>query len=210
MANDEHLRILRQGVLAWNQWRKANHVEADVSVAIFGGADLREYLRRADLRGADLRGAELSGLSLREAKLSGTNFSLADLSGADLSRAGLGGANLREANLREANLREADLRGADLRGANLTWANLIEADLRGADLTESIMPDGRVWEEYQRDHLAGLCQTPEIRAKAIAAWGGHSWKDCPMHAAHGVCRATTIEMAAWVALYDSGLLECPL
>jgi hypothetical protein len=124
----------------------------------------------------------------------------------DLQRYGadLKGANLEGANLEGANLRGANLQGADLRGANLQRANLYGANLRGAT-----MPDGRVWEEYRGDHLAGLCTTPEIRALAIKAWGGHSWTDCPMHAAHGVTAPTGIDMAAWVVLYDAGLLECP-
>jgi hypothetical protein len=85
----------------------------------------------------------------------------------------------------------------------------VGAKLRGAILEGAIMPDGRLWEDYRADHLAGLCRTPEIRARAIAAWGQHTWQDCPMAAAHAVHEPTSIEMAAWVALYDSGLLEKP-
>ena len=132
------------------------------------------------------------------------NLSDANLRGANLIGANLIGADLRVANLRGANLSGANLYGADLRGANLSDANLSDANLSGAT-----MPDGRVWEEYRADHLAGLCQEPTVRARAIEAWGNHSWKDCPMHAAHGVTAPTGIEMAAWVALYDSKLLERP-
>jgi len=77
------------------------------------------------------------------------------------------------------------------------------------------MPDGRVWEAYRADHLAGLCATPEVRARAMAAWGGHSWNDCPMHAAHGwggvadAPPSQRLAVATWVALYDGRLLERP-
>ena len=42
MANSEHLAILRQGVMVWNQWRKNN-------------PEIIPDLRGVDLRGADLR-----------------------------------------------------------------------------------------------------------------------------------------------------------
>ncbi len=121
-----------------------------------------------------------------------------------LAKAAREGAYLEGADLRGAYLGGANLEGADLEGADLEGAYLGGADLGGAT-----MPDGRSWDEYRADHLAGLCTTPEIRAKAIAAWGNHTWTDCPMHAAHGVEAPTDANMAAWVALYDAGLLECP-
>ena len=66
MANEEHLKILKQGVEAWNRWREEN-------------PDVRPDLSRADLRAANLIAANLSGADLRAADLSA-----ADLFGADL------------------------------------------------------------------------------------------------------------------------------
>src|SRR5262245_10390514 len=98
MANDEHVALLKQGVDAWNAWRRYNpDIRPDLSEANLSGADLR----RAHLYGANLTGADLSGADLSEAGLSG-----ADLSGADLSKA----------DLSEAPLVSADLTGADLTG----------------------------------------------------------------------------------------------
>jgi len=115
------------------------------------------------------------------------------------------------ANLRGANLGRANLVGANLVGANLVGANLEGAYLVGA----TIMPDGRTWDAYRADHLADLCTTPEIHAKALAAWGGHSWRDCPMHAALNINSAMEapqslrLRVACWVALYDANLLPKP-
>lgn len=92
MAKEAHVKILKKGVEAWNQWRGENH---EVEVDLFG----------ADLRRAALRWAKLSG---------------ADLSEADLGETNLVGANLRGANLMEADLGEANLVGADLSGAMVT------------------------------------------------------------------------------------------
>ena len=56
MANEEHLRRLREGIDAWNQWRQEYE-------------DERIDLVFADLTGINLRGANLQGASLRGARL---------------------------------------------------------------------------------------------------------------------------------------------
>ena len=77
MANEEHLKILRQGVAAWNRWREEhrdiapNLVYADLRGAHLEGADLSEAnLSRADLFGANLSGARLGLSSFSDADLS--------------------------------------------------------------------------------------------------------------------------------------------
>jgi hypothetical protein len=136
MANEEHLKIIRQGVAAWNDWRRKNPQDR---------IDLVDaYLGRADLSGADLSEVMLSGASLGEANLSEANLCEANLCeaklwganlrGANLSRAYLGGAYLAGADLSRADVSRADLGGAYLGGANLSEAYLWEADLSGAQL----------------------------------------------------------------------------
>ena len=68
MANEDMLRILRQGVAVWNTWRIENPVdEIDLSEANFHKANLMwanlhdANLKYADFSGADLHGAELAG-----------------------------------------------------------------------------------------------------------------------------------------------------
>jgi len=102
MANKEHLRILKQGVTAWNQWRKDHPLS---------------FYEIIDLAGADLSGARLAG---------------ADLSGARLFATDLTGADLSEANLAGANLAIANLTGADLTGAHLGLTILGDTDLTNA------------------------------------------------------------------------------
>jgi uncharacterized protein YjbI with pentapeptide repeats len=146
MANPEHLAKLKQGVEAWNEWRKRNpEVAVDLS-----GANLREAnlgqanLRKANLSGAGLTMANLSGSSLQRAELSAAILRWANLTRANLSEANLKGATLREAYLFEANLRGAELRAAILGMADFSWANLggadlTEADLSGANLREATL-----------------------------------------------------------------------
>ena len=111
MANKGHLKILKQGVEAWNQWRRENpEIRPDLSDANLSGAKLS---------GADLRFANLTGANLNYAKLSGANLSYAsflavllidaDLSGADLSRAKLQDTNLAEAEIMQTIFTHNDL-----------------------------------------------------------------------------------------------------
>jgi uncharacterized protein YjbI with pentapeptide repeats len=111
MANPAHNALLRRGVKAWNQWRKA-HPKA-----------------KPDLRGIFRIDANLHGINLAGANLEGARLRRCILSAADLTR-----ANLKKADLRGASLRRAKLDGADLSRAVLRHTSLAEADLNNAVL----------------------------------------------------------------------------
>lgn len=115
MASPDHLKVLQQGVGAWNAWRKP-----DIT---------------PDLSGANLNLADLEGVDLRKANLQNAQLDSAILTKADL----------READLREANLFGANLQYADLRQANLRFTNLLDADLSDADLTGSLVFGTSAW-----------------------------------------------------------------
>lgn len=153
MADEAHIKLLRQGAEAWNAWRGANpHLRVDLS-----GADLREAkLSFFDLSKADLRMADLSRAGLPYSKLNGADLVRANLTHAYLFKAVLTGADLRDAQLGTVNLSWASLNAAQLNGAelqasilarasfwdaNLTGANLAQADLRGASLDRAILAD---------------------------------------------------------------------
>ena len=163
MANPEHLEILKQGVEAWNEWRRENPktspdlarpnlIEADFRELDLSGANLSNAdlvsaeLFGADLRGADLRGANLGDADLRRASLIGARLIGADLTDANLTRADLGEANLDGADLSRASLIGAKLSRASLIGAKLSNANLVSAELFGADLRGA---------DLRRAHLGG-------------------------------------------------------
>src|SRR6266536_5110922 len=124
MANQEHLNILKQGVKAWNEWRK------------------QHYKFVADLTNIpdELKGANLSEVNFMNTNLDWTNLWQSDLSKANLSYTGFIRTNLQEANLNEADLSSATMAGAFLEEATLKKAilretNLTKADLSGADLS---------------------------------------------------------------------------
>jgi hypothetical protein len=172
MADEEHLRILRQDVDTWNRWReehpdiRANLIGADLFQADLSGANLIQAdLSLAGFIQADLRGANLSRADLFEASLFQANLSAADLSQANLhlanvNLANLSGARLFEADLSNAHLigadlRRADLSYADLSGANLSGADLRRADLSGANLSAADLSQAKVgWTLFARVNLS--------------------------------------------------------
>jgi hypothetical protein len=135
MANEDHLKRLRQGVDAWNAWRaedasvRADLSEANLDWADLSRADLREtYLTKAYLNGANLHGANLHG-----ADLGGADLDWADLYGAHLGRAILIGANLRFATLVGTDLTNADLTGCRVFGIS-AWKLKLGPDTKQQDL----------------------------------------------------------------------------
>lgn len=166
MANEKHLRILKQGVEAWNEWREENpKVWPDLREAVLGGAHLDgavlsrvafddatldgasivgANLSRSCLRGASLVTARLNGVqctrtTLDRARLDGASLSEARLINASLDGANLGAARLDRAFLYRSSLIRSSLDNASLARARVERVNLDHADLRGLDLTEAVV-----------------------------------------------------------------------
>jgi uncharacterized protein YjbI with pentapeptide repeats len=151
VANEEHVKRLKQGVAEWNAWRDEAAPRAlDFCGANLSGANLREVnLSGTNLSGANLRRANLTRANLRHSILSDANLTDAYLDGANLggayvTKAQLGGsllndANLTSAHLTGANLDSVNLCDAKLDATNLTGANLCKANLSRANLSVTIL-----------------------------------------------------------------------
>ena len=124
MANEEHLKILKQGVEVWNRWR------------------VRNPLIQPDLNGANLSGAKLDSVDLSYAMLINATLSNADLNRADLSRAILFGADFTLANLSRVNFRGSTLDQANLKDSRVTATMFADVDLSGVEGLESLRHRG--------------------------------------------------------------------
>ncbi|HHT9124255.1 MAG TPA: pentapeptide repeat-containing protein [Candidatus Brocadiia bacterium] len=172
MANEEHLKILRQGVDVWNRWREENpEIVPDLRGANLIGMDLCiADLSMGDLRMANLNEANLCDANLRDADLFQANLSNANLSYALLHRSYLIRANCTKADfsnaeLNEAHLTEADLTGAKLSGATLFRTNLWETNCIGANLTNANLVHAQLIEtNFERATLTNC------RIYGISAW----------------------------------------
>jgi len=186
MANPEHLKILKQGVKAWNKWRKENPgVRPDLSGAILSDILSRSELLLKDLYAANLDGGKVfidpdSGCvrfdngrkirfkrDLHQVDLSRAKLMRVDFSGANLSAANLRDANLREANLNMINLSQADLSGGHLYRAFARKANLVHAKLGGAYLTRSDLSGANLGKAHLVNADLRYCRI--IRANLISA-----------------------------------------
>ena len=137
MANPEHLDWLREGVNRWNNRRRQDPFDPDLSsedVSRALGGHEREDIRQisVSLKGVNLSGANLDDATLRDtdlrgAALLGTRMIRANLVGSDLS--GSMGADTR---LRGAKLRSAKLPETQFLGSDFSAAQLVAADLKGA------------------------------------------------------------------------------
>lgn len=136
MANEEHIKLLKQGVNEWNEWRKLN-------------LNIRPDLSGANLSNTDLKGFNLIGVNFNKANLSGINLDAADIDAADFRGTNLYGVDLCNRNLRglnfiEANLKEVDLNGADLREANLSDADLSHTNLNRCSLVNANLSSAKL------------------------------------------------------------------
>lgn len=151
MANEEHLAILRQGTVVWNQWRKENPKiqpdlqEVDLSYSYLRDLNLRHtnllnsILHHADLwnsvfSDSDLSGADLSDTDISQASFDRANLSNAILIDSDISFGSFIGTNLRNTDLRGVVLNSTFFKRAKLEEANLNLASLNGASFNDLDL----------------------------------------------------------------------------
>jgi TIR domain/Pentapeptide repeats (8 copies) len=144
MANPEHLKVLKRGVKAWNEWRRKHRgIQPDLSNASLSGANLSgAYLVGADLHNTDLRTANLFHADLSNANLSGAHLGGASLSSADLDSAYLSGAHLNDSALFHVNLSRAYLSDADFTDARLASITFADNDLSEVKGLETVRHGG--------------------------------------------------------------------
>ena len=196
MANEDHLRILRQGVEVWNAWREMNpdllpdlrgailsliHIDPINSDLVVQDNPCLEgfNLSRVDLSGAKMSGTNLSNANLSHAQLNGSDLIGVNFSGTNLEAAILNGANVNASNLKDVNLRRAFMVGASFRkafmvGANLEGSHLIRTELIAANLAHTNLT-GACIEDW---HLNGQTILEGIKCDYVFLENGRT-DSCP-------------------------------
>ncbi|HEU0143147.1 MAG TPA: toll/interleukin-1 receptor domain-containing protein [Nitrososphaera sp.] len=126
MANPQHLKILKQGVEAWDAWRRKH---TNIVPALVGAMLDAANLIRIDFSGADLRGASLIGANLRAASLENADLSYATLTEANLEQVLIKGAKLHKTILRNTIFRWNDFNDTDFTEAIFGSTLLSQCDL---------------------------------------------------------------------------------
>ena len=142
MANEGHLKILKQGVAVWNRWREDNR-------------GIKPELSEVDLSEINLNGVNLGHASLIGAILQGVKFEGASLRWTNLTGAWLRAANLTRADLTSADLTYADLLDTNLSACTMQWTKLMNIDLSTVKGLEMIEHRGPSWigiETVYRSH----------------------------------------------------------
>ena len=136
MADEKYVKILQQGVEAWNTWREENREIAP---------DLSEInLREKNLERIDFRGTNLSNANLHQTNLSKANLGKAILRDANLYETNLQEADIKRADFRRANMRGVNAQNATASGANMRRANLSKTDFTGANLTNALLENAEL------------------------------------------------------------------
>jgi uncharacterized protein YjbI with pentapeptide repeats len=144
MADDQQIKILKEGVQAWNRWREEN----PETVPDLKAADLsRRSLEGINFKRARLENSNLGGSNLSDANLHGANLAGTMLIGSTLRRTGfqsvrlhqvdMTASDMEESNLFEAQLHHSRLLGVNLRKSNLTGAEFLYTELSRSNLSES-------------------------------------------------------------------------
>lgn len=186
MANEWHLKWLKEGVQNWNLRRKRVKFTPDLAGVRFFGLlppDFREdtkisaktsrYFEKIDLSGANLEGADLSDLNFRKASFAGANLSGAALRKTNFTGAKFDGANLTDADLSRSTLNNASfiqpvLSGAIIDGASVLGTLFVSADialnnknLEGQDRAKVYMN----MEIYRRSELKSATSASVVGSK---------------------------------------------
>lgn len=157
MADDGHVRKLREGVEPWNEWRKQNPAQPiDLSNANLQGLHLANFQLGPSVENVvsmaegvhevmgisvNFQNANLSNAKLWSANCQGARFDGANLQGVNFSNAELQGSSFSRATLRGAIFYNNNLNGSPFHGAFMAESSFNSVDLRDTDFHAAELQD---------------------------------------------------------------------
>ncbi|HEX8246956.1 MAG TPA: toll/interleukin-1 receptor domain-containing protein [Pyrinomonadaceae bacterium] len=131
MANEEHLKILKQGTRVWNRWREDNtEIEPDLSLITLKGLDLKEV---------NLSGAKLNGSYLLHCNLDNVDLNFVVMRSITLINTSLIETNFSKSSFPFANFFYCDLKKAIMAHARIERVNFCDSTLNDTDFSYGIM-----------------------------------------------------------------------
>lgn len=124
MANEKHVKILKQGVKVWNRWRQNN-------------PEIMPDLSRIELSDLRLEGANLVDIDLAQTQLSHCDLSNAFVRGLTMVSATFDSVKLVETDLSTCRLATVDFIGGSLEKATFADALMVGARFRNVDLKDT-------------------------------------------------------------------------
>lgn len=142
MANEEHLKILKQGVKVWNRWREDNpKIRPSLSMTSLNDLKLEGInLTSTNLRDTWIVGCNLNNGTLNQAIINQTTFRLVQLDEANLSKTALNyavfsGGSLEKANLRATASAHTKFYNVVLKNTDFSNAMMLENSFNNVDLS---------------------------------------------------------------------------
>jgi hypothetical protein len=144
VANEEHIKILKQGVEVWNKWRKDNpDITPDLTSTALNNLNLEgANLIKADFDRTSIIHSNFNNAIFTEANMHLASFIVAQFVKADLSNSGITTADFIEANLEKATLANARIIGARFRNVifkdtDFSNAHMHEVSFSNVDLSSA-------------------------------------------------------------------------
>jgi Uncharacterized low-complexity proteins len=128
MANPVHVAKLKEGVEAWNAWRKTSDEKPDLSGLELNDASLDRY----DLSDANLADAKLNNVTLRYVSCDETSFERVSISDAVFMVTDLSRCNFRYAFIEDSTFNLCSFEGTDFTEATLLWNTFGQLSLESA------------------------------------------------------------------------------
>ncbi len=128
MANPEHVKKLKEGREAWNEWRRKSGGDPDLSDVYLVGESLAYY----DLEGADFSAAKLLGIDFSSSRCGEASFDRAAIVETIFNYAELNRATFRSASVGLSTFVSCDLDETDFTDARLTGCTFSSVSLRTA------------------------------------------------------------------------------
>ena len=134
MNSNQYLKIIKEGVTAWNNWRNNN----PNIIPKLDGLDLSQmelkyidiwHIEPATILSAGSVSWDLIGIDFSNCSLKNVKFNKSDLASADFSNSDITGADFSEAQISEANFENSKLLKTKFEGASISKVNFSNLDL---------------------------------------------------------------------------------